>query len=1167
MASQVLLLLSLVTLFFLQPAKQVLWNYDSGKYNSPFNPNITVNDRTGNSSFITGLNFNFNGDSQNWRILFTPIMVGLFHVLIEDVHFRVMDASLQFQVNPGLMYPAAGILSWANGIDEFLAGTKAEILILPKDAFGNNVSLDGQESEFHHNFTLFALTQNGSSANLVDIAHKGWNKQGFISIEFITITAGSLFLHVEVENQTLHDSPFPFSVIPGSLDVQSCTARLNIETKYFQLFSKMEGSINQHDQYGNLVPQLYAFDIEVIEFGTNLSMPVADLMLKDISPGMQSFSFSLHEPGKFTLVISDKEKKTLISNTPYEFTVYVGYCDGVKSIVNGSGLNNSVAGEIAKFSVFLKDAYLYPSPVELESLQVRIIRESDSQVIHSSVHIKETHNDSFYSGRLDHGENNLMQIASAPVVDPMNNFTGNSSHKASDFDVYYIPEKSGYDEIQVFCGNVPLNGGHPFRNKVSPGNVNVSLSGVVKFSEKVPKLIKNEIVVRLVDSFHNPVLQQESKLKLEMASINKSASRVWNFTDNKDGSYSAKYLVHDIGTYEICASYNVERFAPCPLGVNVYHSEYFPKAYNDTIPVWEDESVSFNVLENDYFAGGNASILEYTKPGHGSILQSGAFFRYTPYRGLFGNDTFSYTITDINGNLASASVDLLILCRPPQFVSFPSNLLATEDEVSPTFGGFSGFEITYSDSSENISVSLSSKSGNILLFPSQMQFWQPRLNELSVNRGPQMPNELTLVGFIDAINSALQSIQYLGNANFCGPDIIRVSTMNKNGRNDLDVPIYVQPINDPPLINIPSFIVMDDLSDGVLIFGERGGKFDFIVDPDVENFPGNRSRFSIMLSMEVSAGLLSTSLPAELIESTEVKMKTGYQWQPLLTFVTISRHFWVKAKGIRFRGPIDESNNVLRQLSYHEGQYGAVLTVTVNDLGNYGCYPDCSEMMSESLFVESTVNLVKHKPMSSLAAHTLGSAIVVESFLVFFLGLGLLFYICKCAGVLVHEKKRRKAPEIELSKPQGSNRQTSQNFPGNGKIFSGFCALPLCLRGKKTNSHSEIDLRPIHLSGTEEDNHIMINSPDYNKEKTSKCLILIIQRQPSVLVATTQEHNIISELLEKSIDVLINLVWPFLVDKVGRSFQNHNILEQGHKLLEPAFVYEVLCSWHVIGQV
>lgn len=86
----------------------------------------------------------------------------------------------------------------------------------------------------------------------------------------------------------------------------------------------MEGFINQHDQYGNLVSGLYEFDLEVIEKGTNLSMPVADLLFKDIGPGIQSFSFSLHEPGNFMLMISDKEKNTLISNMPYDFTVYIG---------------------------------------------------------------------------------------------------------------------------------------------------------------------------------------------------------------------------------------------------------------------------------------------------------------------------------------------------------------------------------------------------------------------------------------------------------------------------------------------------------------------------------------------------------------------------------------------------------------------------------------------------------------------------------------------------------------------------------------------------------------------------------------------------------------------------------------------------------------------------
>lgn len=40
---------------------------------------------------------------------------------------------------------------------------------------------------------------------------------------------------------------------------------------------------------------------------------------------------------------------------------------------------------------------------------------------------------------------------------------------------------------------------------------------------------------------------------------------------------------------------------------------YFPKAENDLVSVWEDESIAFSTLENDYFGGDNTSIAHYTK--------------------------------------------------------------------------------------------------------------------------------------------------------------------------------------------------------------------------------------------------------------------------------------------------------------------------------------------------------------------------------------------------------------------------------------------------------------------------------------------------------------------------------------------------------------------------
>lgn len=68
------------------------------------------------------------------------------------------------------------------------------------------------------------------------------------------------------------------------------------------------------------------------------------------------------------------------------FHARTGYCNGSNSIVNGSGLNNSTAGEIAYFSVYLNDIYHYPSPVEVERLQVEIVREIDSYGVQPTIY-------------------------------------------------------------------------------------------------------------------------------------------------------------------------------------------------------------------------------------------------------------------------------------------------------------------------------------------------------------------------------------------------------------------------------------------------------------------------------------------------------------------------------------------------------------------------------------------------------------------------------------------------------------------------------------------------------------------------------------------------------------------------------------------------------------
>lgn len=110
----------------------------------------------------------------------------------------------------------------------------------------------------------------------------------------------------------------------GPLDVFNCVAKWTYEPNAWQLFSKMEIFVHQHDHYGNLVPGLIPFDTEVVEKETNLSIPLTDLYFEQVETGIQLFSFTNLEPGNFMLTISDMKHNKCISNMPFSYTVFIG---------------------------------------------------------------------------------------------------------------------------------------------------------------------------------------------------------------------------------------------------------------------------------------------------------------------------------------------------------------------------------------------------------------------------------------------------------------------------------------------------------------------------------------------------------------------------------------------------------------------------------------------------------------------------------------------------------------------------------------------------------------------------------------------------------------------------------------------------------------------------
>lgn len=116
----------------------------------------------------------------------------------------------------GNMYPSVCVASWKGMKFEFQAGSKATIMVLLKDAFGNGISKTTQVS-YLPDFKLSMLSENGSVASQPDISNMGWDEFDFIVIEFVVTKAGNFSLRIEGGNQTLNGSPLPLKVNPGSL--------------------------------------------------------------------------------------------------------------------------------------------------------------------------------------------------------------------------------------------------------------------------------------------------------------------------------------------------------------------------------------------------------------------------------------------------------------------------------------------------------------------------------------------------------------------------------------------------------------------------------------------------------------------------------------------------------------------------------------------------------------------------------------------------------------------------------------------------------------------------------------------------------------------------------------------------------------------------------------
>ena len=111
---------------------------------------------------------------------------------------------------------------------------------------------------------------------------------------------------------------------------------------------------------------------------------------------------------------------------------------------------------------------------------------------------------------------------------------------------------------------------------------------------------------------------------------------------------------------------------PVQVTVNVTDNQA-PVAVDDTTTTVENAAVAIDVLANDFDVDGPDEQLEIfgfavTSAEGGTIARVGDELEYTPATGFTGTDTFSYTINDLPGDTAVATVTVTVnsLNNPPE---------------------------------------------------------------------------------------------------------------------------------------------------------------------------------------------------------------------------------------------------------------------------------------------------------------------------------------------------------------------------------------------------------------------------------------------------------------------------------------------------------------------
>jgi len=183
---------------------------------------------------------------------------------------------------------------------------------------------------------------------------------------------------------------------------------------------------------------------------------------------------------------------------------------------------------------------------------------------------------------------------------------------------------------------------------------------------------------------NNPTVTGDNDfIRYESISISQVPELTFAVTNNSNpelveatitnGELVLDYLDNQAGTAEITvqATNLVGETVEDTFSITVEEdsTEVVPDAGDDSISIDQGDIVTIDFLDNDTFPEGLSDIAIATNPENGGIEiddndtpddLTDDTFTYTPNEGFSGNDSFSYTLTDSEGNTSTASVNITV---------------------------------------------------------------------------------------------------------------------------------------------------------------------------------------------------------------------------------------------------------------------------------------------------------------------------------------------------------------------------------------------------------------------------------------------------------------------------------------------------------------------------